>query len=128
MKKKVYVSSGFYKNENPVDTLKNFIKNKIHDIELSGGNYINQKQINEIRLLNKKKSKIRIHNYFPPPKSKFVINLASQDKIIIKKSLQQLKKSILLSKKLNNEYFSFHAGFRFDPKPKQLGKKYIFEK
>ena len=124
MKKKVYVSSGFYKNENPVDTLKNFIKNKIHDIELSGGNYINQKQINEIRLLNKKKSKIRIHNYFPPPKSKFVINLASQDKIIIKKSLQQLKKSILLSKKLNNEYFSFHAGFRFDPKPKQLGKKF----
>ena len=74
MKKKVYVSSGFYKNENPVDTLKNFIKNKIHDIELSGGNYINKKQINEIRLLNKKKSKIRIHNYFPPPKSKFVIN------------------------------------------------------
>lgn len=124
MKKNVYVSSGFYKNKNPVDTLKYFTKSKINNIELSGGSHINEKQINKIRLLNKNKTKIRIHNYFPPPKSKFVINLASQDKIIIKKSLQQLKKSILLAKKLNNTYFSFHAGFRFDPKPKQLGKKF----
>ena len=45
MNKKVYVSSGFYKNENPNDTLKTFIKNNINTIELSGGSYIDQKQI-----------------------------------------------------------------------------------
>ena len=53
-----------------------------------------------------------------------MINLASQNKKIVRKSLGQLKKSIILSKQLNNKYFSFHAGFRFDPKPKQLGKKF----
>ena len=124
MNKNVYVSSGFYKDENPVNTLKIFVKNKINAIELSGGTYIHQKQINEIKILNKKESKIRIHNYFPPPKSKFVINLASQNKTIVTRSFKQLKKSILLAKELNNKYFSFHAGFRFDPKPKQLGKKF----
>jgi sugar phosphate isomerase/epimerase len=124
MNKSVYVSSGFYKDENPINILKKFVKNKINAIELSGGTYINQKQTNEIKFLNKKESKIRIHNYFPPPKSKFVINLASQNKTIVKKSFEQLKKSILLAKELNNKYFSFHAGFRFDPKPKQLGGKF----
>ena len=112
MNKSVYVSSGFYKDENPINILKKFVKNKINAIELSGGTYINQKQTNEI------------HNYFPPPKSKFVINLASQNKTIVKKSFKQKKKSILLAKELNNKYFSFHAGFRFDPKPKQLGGKF----
>jgi sugar phosphate isomerase/epimerase len=124
MIKNVFVSSGFYKNKNSNDTLKFFIKKKINTVELSGGNYINQNQIDEIKSLNTKKTKVRIHNYFPPPKSKFVINLASRNKKIVRKSLGQLKKSIILSKQLNNKYFSFHAGFRFDPKPKQLGKKF----
>ena len=53
-----------------------------------------------------------------------MINLASKNKVIVKKSFIQLKKSIILAKELNNKYFSFHAGFRFDPKPKQLGKKF----
>jgi len=124
MIKNVFVSTGFYKNENSNDTLKFFIKKKINTVELSGGNYINQNQIDEIKSLNTKKTKVRIHNYFPPPKSKFVINLASRNDKIVRKSLGQLKKSIILSKQLNNKYFSFHAGFRFDPKPKQLGKKF----
>ena len=32
-------------------------------------------------------------------------------------SLKQIKKSILLTKKMGGEFFS-HAGFRLDPKPK----------
>ena len=123
MKKNVFVSTGFYKNDSPIVVIKNFINNNIRSIELSGGKYINKSQIKKLKLLNNKNLKIRIHNYFPAPRSPFVINLASENRIIIKKSITQLKKSILLAKELNNEYFSFHAGFRVDPKPKQLGKK-----
>ena len=57
MYKKVYVSSGYYKNKSAIDTLKTFIKKEIKDIELSGGIYINQKQICEIKSLNKKNQK-----------------------------------------------------------------------
>ena len=123
MKKNVFVSTGFYKKNSPLDVLKDFIGNNIKDIEFSGGKYINKKNLDKLKLANNKKTNIRIHNYFPAPKSNFVINLASKDKTIVKKSMSQLKNSILLAKELKNEFFSFHAGFRVDPKPKQLGKK-----
>ena len=71
---------------------------------------------------------LRPHNYFPPPKKKFVINLASKDKKIVSMSLKQIKKSILLTKQMKGKYFSFHAGFRIDPDAKSLGKKFKFYK
>lgn len=124
MKKKVFVSSGFYKNDNPLEIIENFNYDCIKQIELSGGIYINKKNLNKLIPINIKDTDIRIHNYFPVPKSKFVINLASDNEIIIEKSMKQLKNSIVLAKNLNNEFFSFHAGFRVDPKPKNLGKKF----
>ena len=120
--KKVFVSTGFYKKDSPLEVIKNFIYNDIKNIEFSGGKYLNKKNINKIIIANKRNN-IRIHNYFPAPKSKFVINLGSENKTIVKKSMAQLRNSILLANKLNNEFFSFHAGFRIDPKPKSLGKK-----
>ncbi len=123
MKKNVFVSTGFYKKNSPVEVLKEFIDNNIKDIEFSGGKYVTKKNLSKLKLVNNKKINIRIHNYFPVPKSNFVINLASKDNAIVKKSMTQLKNSIILAKDLKNEFFSFHAGFRVDPKPKQLGKK-----
>ena len=41
-------------------------------------------------------------------------------------SLKQIKKSILLARQMKSKYFSFHAGFRIDPKPKNLGKKFKY--
>ena len=116
----IFVSTGGFKNKNPIKVI-NFLKrNKIKNIELSGGKYL--KNLSR-KLKKEKKINLRFHNYFPVPKKKFVINLASKDKNIFKKSLKHIKRSIDLSSKLNSKYYSFHAGFRLDPKPKSLGKK-----
>lgn len=123
MKKKVFVSTGYFKNHDPLEIYNEFVNHNINSIEFSGGKYLNNKKLKNLNFLNNEKIKIRIHNYFPVPKSKFVINLASENKLVLQKSILQLKKSVLLAKKLNNKYFSFHAGFRIDPKPKYLGKK-----
>ncbi len=56
-----------------------------------------------------------IHHYFPPPQKPFIINLASQDKQILKKSINQMTKSIDFCADFNINFFSFHAGFRVDP-------------
>ena len=88
--KKVFVSTGFYKKENPLKVIKIFSHSKIKQIELSG-KYMSQKNLNKLRLTNDKNIDIRIHNYFPAPKSEFVINLASNNKTIIRKSMTQLK-------------------------------------
>ena len=116
---KVFISTGYYKNINPIETLDYFVKKKIYDIEFSGGLQIYKKD--EKKFFNKLiKHNARLHNYFPPPKIKFVINLASKNKNILRKSINHVKKSIILSKKINANYFSFHAGFRVDPGLKVL--------
>lgn len=121
---KVYISTGFFKKKKPLKILKYFIKNKIFEIEFSSGQYANESDLKKF-VLKSKKINARIHNYFPPPKKPFVINLASQNKVILNRSINQIKKSIILSKKINGKYFSFHAGFRIDPEVKKIGKNFL---
>ena len=110
-----------------LDTIKLFNRKKIYDLELSGGKKINKNDYRKLINLSKENGiNLRPHNYFPPPKKRFVINLASKDKKIVSMSLKQIKKSILLTKQVRGKYFSFHAGFRIDPNIKNLGKKLKF--
>ena len=62
------------------------------------------------------------HGYFPPPKNPFNFNLASQNKIIRKKSIDLIKNAIDICCNINSPIFTFHAGFTVDP-PK-LGKRF----
>ena len=122
-KNKVFVSTGFFKKLSPDEVMHIFYRNQIFDLEFSGGKYIDLKEIKNLTKFSKQIN-LRIHNYFPPPKKSFVINLASNDKNILKNSIKQIKKSILLARKFKNKYFSFHAGFRIDPKVNKLGKRF----
>ncbi|MEP1032785.1 TIM barrel protein [Ekhidna sp.] len=63
------------------------------------------------------------HNYFPPPKDPFVLNLASQDREILKRSRNHCMKGIELASMCRMKYFSAHAGFCLDPSPHMLGKQ-----
>jgi len=121
--KQVYISTGGFKNLNGIQVIKKFNNNNLSFLELSGGKYL--KNISKKLIKLKGKEKLRIHNYFPPPKKSFVINLASSNKTIAKKSFNYIKKAINLAAKLNSNFYSFHAGFRIDPNPKLLGKEFV---
>lgn len=66
-----------------------------------------------------------IHNYFPAPKQPFVINLASANKYILKKSIEHCKKNILRTSKFDLPFYAVHAGFCLDPQISHLGGKII---
>lgn len=68
-----------------------------------------------LELLKKNNFNFIVHHYFPPPKKPFIINLASSNKEILERSINQIKKSIDFCSSLNIDLFSFHAGFRIDP-------------
>lgn len=68
-----------------------------------------------LKLLKKHNFNYIVHHYFPPPKKPFIINLASQNKSILKKSIDQIIKSIDFCGDFNINLFSFHAGFSIDP-------------
>lgn len=95
-------------------------KNNIFDIELSAGKYF--KNLNSF--LNKKKKifNFQVHNYFPVPEKPFVFNLASENKIIINKSLKHAKRAIKIASNLERKIYSFHAGYLVDPSTNELGK------
>ena len=120
----IYISTGGYFDQNGIKSFDYLKNNKIKLVELSGGKYFK----NFKKYLPKLKDNCQIHNQFPPSKNSFVLNLASKDPIISKKSFNLVKNNILYSKKINSKYYSFHAGFRVDPKPKELGKKFKIKK
>ena len=115
----IYISTGGFKDLLPEKTIKILNKKNINCIELSGGRY--SKKISN-SIVKNNNNVFAIHNYFPVPKKSFVLNLASTDSQIYRKTLRNFKRSINLSNKLKSRYFSFHAGFLLDPNPKHLGK------
>tara|TARA_A100001015_G_C14997694_1_gene716935 strand:+ start:28 stop:888 length:861 start_codon:yes stop_codon:yes gene_type:complete len=118
----IYISSSCIKNENIIDVLSFFKEKNFYNVELSGGtkNFPDLKD-KLCKFLNENDFNVRLHNYFPPPEEDFVVNIASLDKKISEKSINHCLKAIELSKKVNSEKFSIHAGFLIDPKSKEIG-------
>ena len=124
--KRVYFSTGGFRELKPIDAINLFLSNGIKNIELSGGKYDSSTRV-KIENLSKTKN-IIVHNFFPAPKTSFVLNLASENKSIFTKSLNMIKKNIILSSLNELKIYSFHAGFLIDPKVKELGKKISYKK
>ena len=115
----IFISTGGF-DEPAYKAVKKLIKEGINNIELSGGEYHG---LNLTEVLKLKKN-FRIHNYFPPPKIPFVLNVASANDSILNKTMKHIFASINLAKKIKSKYYSFHAGFLLDPDVKMLGKKF----
>jgi sugar phosphate isomerase/epimerase len=56
-----------------------------------------------------------VHNYFPPPAASFVLNLASRDAEVRKRSLELTARAVDLCALLGAPFYSIHAGFITDP-------------
>ena len=110
---KLYVSTSCLANKyNLSNILSIYDKLNIQDIELGVFKYCDFGAINLLKQFN---FNYIVHHYFPPPKDPFIINLASQNKQILQKSIDQIIKSIDFCNDYNIKIFSFHAGFRVDP-------------
>ena len=99
-------------------------KNGFKDIELSGGTeYYEDFEKDLFELKDKYNLNYLCHNYFPPPKKHFVLNLASLNDETFEMSFQHLQQVIALSNRLGADKFAFHAGFFIDIRLSEIGKK-----
>ncbi len=113
MNKDIYISTTFAKDNTPVSKVLNFCKkNDITNVEL-GSNHCFEK--NYYKICKKYNLNYLVHNYFPIPKKSFVVNVASLDKKIRKKSILHVKKCIRFTKSVNSKLYTFHPGFIEDP-------------
>jgi sugar phosphate isomerase/epimerase len=120
MRKNIFVSTTFIKDGksflNGVKKLKSL---KIFNIEIGSNHCYEKKKID----IKKLKCNFLIHNYFPVPKKNIIINIASIDEKIRKRSIKQIKSSIKFTKKNNAKLYTFHPGFLLDPKKASNNKK-----
>jgi len=113
----IYISTGGFPEKKGSDIYKKLKENGFKNIEFSGGKFDNNLKKNIKNFKN-----VQFHNYFPPPKTPFVFNLSTTNKKLASKSIKFIKQNIRLSRLVGARYYSFHAGFRVDPKPNELGK------
>lgn len=109
---KVYISTSCLKQgKNLFQTLDVYKQHGIKYVELgSAHNYTDK--IDQIYNYN---FRYLIHNYFPPSREPFIVNLASQNPQIVENSLNLARNSILLCTKLNIPFYSIHPGYLQDP-------------
>lgn len=127
--KMIFVSTSCLKGEKSVkNILQKYSEVKIKNIELGSSH---QYENGILEFLQKYKQEhlanFIIHGYFPPKKENFVINLASQNKSVLEKSIEHTKRAISLSHTLGSNLYSLHAGIRIDPSPERLGKPLYFK-
>lgn len=111
--KNIYLSTTFAQDNTPISKVLHFCKkNNINNVEL-GSNHKFEK--NYYKICKKYNLNYLVHNYFPIPKKSFVVNIASLDKNIRKKSILHVKKCIRFTKSINSKLYTFHPGFVEDP-------------
>lgn len=120
----IYVSSSCIKNTSLENTIRILANKGFKNIELSGGTNYQEDALETLIALQKELNlNFLLHNYFPTPKTPFVLNLASLDKDVLELSMENIKKSIDWSHKLGATKFAFHAGFLINIPLNQIGKK-----
>lgn len=119
----IYVSSSCSKQKKIGAAIRELAEHGFRNIELSGGTeYYEGYEEDLFDLKEKYNLNYLVHNYFPPPKEDFVLNLASLDDAIFERSLEQLRKSIRLAHSLGTDKFGFHAGFYVNISLAEIGK------
>jgi len=120
----IYISTSCVKHNKIKDSVEELASNGFKNIELSGGTeYYENFESDLIELKSKYNLNYRCHNYFPPPKKHFVLNLASLNDETFRISLEHLERVVALSNRLGADKFAFHAGFFIDIKLSEIGKK-----
>lgn len=120
----IYISSSSVKASKISDAVSTLADHGLRNIELSGGtNYYTDLIDDLIRLKEEHNLNYLVHNYFPPPKEPFILNLASLNEKTHQQSVNHAKKAIDLCKAIGANKYGVHAGFFFDPQLRQIGKK-----
>lgn len=120
----IYISSSCIKSKRITESINSLVCHGFSNIELTGGTtYYNDIENDLLIYYKEKKINFLCHNYFPPPKENFVLNIASLNKSVFERSFKQIEKAIDLSQKLGCNKFGFHAGFMLDILPDEIGKK-----
>ena len=124
----IYISTSCVKRAKISQSIAYLAKMGYQNIELSGGTNYYESYVNDLLELKKNYDlSYLVHNYFPPPKKHFVLNMASLNDDIYNMTMDHYISSIHLAKKIGAAKYGLHAGFLIDPGTDQLGKPISYQ-
>lgn len=114
----IYISSAAVNSSSIEDSINKLAGIGIRNIELSGGGNYSGNILEKLKDLKKKfLLNLLIHNYFPPSKEDFVLNIASHNKVTRSKSINFVKRSIDLANDLGIDFYTLHPGYARELSP-----------
>lgn len=117
----IYVSSSGIRVSRIGEAVRELAQAGYQYIELSGGTKPYDGWLEELQALKVQFDlSYRCHNYFPPPRENFVMNL-SADGEVLQQTLAQVRWCLQVSQQLQADKLGIHAGFRMQPKVRELG-------
>ncbi len=120
----IYTSTSCIKTKKIEQAIDTLVSHGITNIELSGGTEYNKDILSRLKSMKSDLGlNFIVHNYFPPPKDHFVLNMASLNDDVYSKSIEHYKRAIELSAELGADSYGMHAGFFINITTDQLGKR-----
>lgn len=118
----IYVSSSCIKQNRIADVIQTLVSHGIRNIELSGGtDYYDGIERDLTKLQTQYQLQYACHAYFPPPRTPFVVNLASCNDQIYRQSIEHYESCIELLRHLDCHVLSIHAGFLIEIGAGEIG-------
>lgn len=118
----IYISSACVKAKMIKEAVERLAKKGFTNIELSGGTeYYEGIEDDLIELKESYNLNYSVHNYFPPPREEFVLNLIADNNGLKSKSGKLVKEAVALSKKLGTDLYTVHAGYTRNLIPRRTG-------
>ncbi|MCP4351332.1 MAG: hypothetical protein GY795_38190 [Desulfobacterales bacterium] len=122
----LYITSFCSRNKSIVHAVEELAEFGFKNIELTGGTkyeHFSEKRLFELK--DRHDLNFLIHNYFPPRKDEFVLNLASWDEGIRSQTFCQVETAVKMSRKFGQNLYSLHAGYAYDQIPEK-GEEGLF--
>lgn len=120
-----FVSTGAFRSRSLRNIVNAAVAARVDRIELGSGTDWVPDMLDGVRETSGRHIRYLVHNYFPPHRVPFVLNLAASNPEVLARSEAHCRAAIDLSVELGALFFSVHAGFAFSARPEQLGHDLI---
>jgi len=125
----IYISSSCVKNNTIKESVLELAQEGYKNIEISGGTKYYDGYVNDLLdLKDNYNLNYLLHNYFPPSKEPFILNIATLNDELYEKSIEHCLRAVSLCKLLGSKKYAIHAGFLIDFTPEEAGKKISLRK
>ena len=120
----IYISSSCIRGKRICDVVRMLAQEGFKQIELSGGTSYYPDIFEDLIALRREYGlTYACHSYFPPPQKDFVVNLASCNDEIYRRSIRHYESCIRRLPDIGCSVLSIHSGFFLELSPDELGSR-----